>query len=265
MGNDNVGFKDPTGTVYGIRRLDTDSGDDKENTPVFALSDADGNAISANFPLAVNGASVFSKDIDTPNSDIGDFSGVVTDLFDSRTSTITSSEDSPSITVALLRPINNQEITLITASGDFRNATAVVKSAAGTVLDTDDTIAADATPRTEYRFVFPDTEKWCILELSFATTEDVTIGFICATKAIHVISHAHAFTHDGLLIPLLATNAGNQRFSLEEYEDAFNADPLPVTITDPAGTERKVEFDPIFKAPLGITIEHHEVHEGDTY
>lgn len=192
----------------------------------------DGNLVSVQNPFPVNGDRVYSKDIDLDNSDIGDFSGEIADLFNSRTSTITTSEDNPSLIVALQSPIHNQEITLLTASGSFRNVTAVVKSAAGTTLDTDDSIAGDATPRTEYTLVFPSAEKWCVLELSFATTEDVTIGFAYTPKAIHVQSHGHAFKPNGTLVALGATANGNQKFGLEEWDETLLDNPLPVHVID---------------------------------
>lgn len=39
----------------------------------------------------------------------------------------------------------------------------------------------------------------------------------------------------------------------------------PYPYTDPNDITRSPEFDPIFKAPIGIDVAHHEIHEGDTF
>ena len=36
-------------------------------------------------------------------------------------------------------------------------------------------------------------------------------------------------------------------------------------LTDPEDSTRHQEFDPLFKAPISINIEHHEIHEGSMY
>ncbi len=38
-----------------------------------------------------------------------------------------------------------------------------------------------------------------------------------------------------------------------------------ITLQDPNDSTREVEFDPLFKAPLSISIDHHEIHEGDSF
>ncbi len=38
-----------------------------------------------------------------------------------------------------------------------------------------------------------------------------------------------------------------------------------ISSVDPADGSRLGEFDELFKAPLGISVEHHEIHEGDAY
>lgn len=39
----------------------------------------------------------------------------------------------------------------------------------------------------------------------------------------------------------------------------------PYPYTDPENINRSPEFDPMFKAPIGIDVAHHEIHEGDTF
>ena len=93
------------------------------------IKDEGGNTVGVQYPLSTDGDSVYAKDIDTANSSIGDFSGAITDLFDNRTSVISSDTDNPSLSIALKRPISNREITLVAASGNFSNVTIVAKDA----------------------------------------------------------------------------------------------------------------------------------------
>ena len=45
----------------------------------------------------------------------------------------------------------------------------------------------------------------------------------------------------------------------------LRATDVDVLLVDPADATRKVEFDPIFRAPIGIDTVHHEIHEGDNF
>ena len=63
----------------------------------------EGNEISVQYPLPCDGDSVYCKDIDIDNSDIGNFSGDVCDLFDSLKSLIsnTTSDNPKSIKICM--------------------------------------------------------------------------------------------------------------------------------------------------------------------
>ena len=68
---------------------------------------------------------------------------------------------------------------------------------------------------------------------------------------------------DGLYGNVAVTNGNNLKQSLEEFDPVFNTNPLPVIQTDSAG--RKAELDNLFKIPITIDVQHHEIHEGDSF
>jgi len=62
------------------------------------LIDEDGNIVAVQHPLPTDGDSVYVKDLDIPNCDNGDFSGVITDYFDSlKTVNSNTTTDNPKI------------------------------------------------------------------------------------------------------------------------------------------------------------------------
>jgi len=201
-----------------------------------SLVDANENPITVQNPLPTDGDSVYAKDIDVANSSIGDFSGSITDLFDSRTSTITTSADNPTFTIALLRPVHNHSITLVTSSGDFSNVTIVAKDASGTVLETIDD-SSNSAKYTAHGYNFTDIDKWCVAVITFSTTDDVTLSFLGIDKSVHTVAHIHAERPDGTIGSIDATAGGNLKISLEEFEPgAFNTTPLPVFSAEAALT-----------------------------
>jgi hypothetical protein len=210
--------------------------EDKQDDIITRLSDVQA-------PIPVDGDSVYAKDVDTVNSDIGDFSGAISDLFDDRTSTVTTSVDNPSLTVALERPISNKAITIITSSGDFSNVTIVAKNAAGTVLETIDD-SANNTKYTSHTYYFTDIDKWCVLDISFTTTDDVTLSFLDIYKSVHVDAHLHALKPDGTVTAIDATAGGNLKVSIEE------SDPAATLVTTPASSI--IDSGNSTTTPLGI-------------
>lgn len=181
------------------------------------LVNSDGVINSANYPISADGDSVYEKDIDLTNSDIGDFSGSITDLFNNIHTTVTTSTDNPTLTIHLSRPISNQEIVLSTPSGNFSNIKIIAKDSAGNTVETID----DSSNNTKYtinQYNFVDIDKWCEIVISFTTTDDVTLGYICITKAIHTHAHLHALKPDGTVTAIDATAGGNLKVSAEETE-----------------------------------------------
>lgn len=218
------------------------------------IIDDAGTAITAMNPFPVDGDSVYSKDIDTANSSIGDFSGAITDLFDSKTSTITTSVDNPSLTIALKKPIHNQEVSIITSSGNYSNVTIVAKDASGATLETIDD-SADSTKYTSNTYYFTTIDQWCVLDISFTTTDDVTLSYINVHKAIHTYAHLHALKPDGTVTAIDATAGGNLKVSIEELESGISVNSnsqLKVTEYNSGGTELSLYYqDPMLIAAHG--------------
>jgi len=251
------------------------------------VTGVNGDEVGPQNPLCVDGDSVYEKDIDTTNSSIGDFSGSIADLFNNRTSTITTETDNPSLTIALKRPIHNYAVTLITSSGDFSNVTIVAKNAAGTTLETIDD-SANSTKYTSKTYWFTSIDKWCALDISFTTTDTVTLSFLDIHKSTHTMSHLHALKPDGTCTAIDATAGGNLKVSLEELENNISVNSnkqLRVTLYDSSGSEKSgaqttriytniggVEWDNTSSGIDKITnslnvvdYAHHEIHSGSMF
>jgi hypothetical protein len=237
---DNICVNDVNTGVFDIAALEIDG----VKFLKTVLVDSSGNLIGEQYPLSTDGDSVHVKDIDTDNSSIGDFSGAISDLFNNRTSTITTSTDNPSLTISLNRPVNNKEITIITSSGNFSNTKIIAKSAAGTTLETLDESGID-TKRTERTFAFENISKWCILEISFTTTDDVTLSFISIPTGVHTLSRIFALKPDGTVIaidvdPVRSNMEGGGAVSVgtTALEATFTGTPtrLIVITADPTNT-----------------------------
>ena len=179
-----------------------------------------GSAVDVQNPFPTDGDSVYAKDVDVSNSSIGDFSGSITDLFDDIDSMITTSVDNPTLTISLKRPVDNHSIIISTKTGNFSNVTIVSKDSSGATLETIDDSAND-TKYTTNEYFFQTTDKWCTLVITFATTDDVTLGYICVPKGIHVDAHLHALKPDGTVTAIDATAGGNLKVSLEEFDESL--------------------------------------------
>jgi len=176
------------------------------------LIDENDNKLGVQTPLSIDGDSVYAKDLDLTNSSVGDFSGAITDLFDSLTSIITTETNNPSLTIVLKRPIDNHNVVLATPSGNFSNVTIVAKDAAGNTLETLDDSANNTKYQTwQYNFVTID--KYCTLDISFTTTDTVTIGYVCLLKSINVDAHIKGIDNNGAVQDVKTTPDGNLTIS----------------------------------------------------
>lgn len=193
-------------------------------TPV----DTSGNLTGPQYPLCVDGDSIYEKDVDVSNSDIGGFSGAVIDLFNSVTSNIsdTSATNPKFVEVALNRPHEFLEITISTDTGDFSNVKIIAKDSQGTVVTTIDD-SSSSTKHTANTYVAASFHA-STLRFEFHTADTVTLGFIQVEKIRHQVSHLHALKPDGTDTAIDATAGGNLKISLEEYDSAFTSNPLPV-------------------------------------
>ena len=206
-------FLDENNVPFGVGRVG--------NSPTTALVDGAGNTVSPQYPISADGDSVYAKDIDTVNSSIGDFSGAVVDLFSGISTSITTSVDNPTITITLLRPIDNHGFFISTPTGNFSNVTIVSKDSAGNTMETVDD-SANNTKYTANEYYFQSTDKWCTLVISFTTTDDVTIGYMCIQKGVQVDATLHALKPDGTVTAIDATAGGNLKVSFEEVDPSVD-------------------------------------------
>lgn len=213
-------------------------------TPI-AFVDRDGVSfgIDAQYPIAVDGDSVYVKDIDTTLSSIGDFSGAVTDLFDDRASSVTTETDNPSLTIALKRPIFNHDLTIVAPSGggNFSNVTIVAKDTSGATLETIDDSAND-TKYTAKKYHFQDIDGWCSIVISFTTTDTVTMSFIAIPKSTPVDAHLVALKPNGEDTHINATAGGNLKVSVEEMSEVNPVEGYAINHVDDDGNNANPNY-----------------------
>jgi hypothetical protein len=146
------------------------------------LMDADGNLVDVQFPLAVDGDSVYSKDIDSASSSIGTFTGDVLSLFNDYGTEITdtSGTNPKTFTIAFERPIKSNTIAFGSQTGNFSNVKIQLKDLAGTVRVTID----DSTNNTDYTsnvYAFT-TNVFIEAVIEFHTTDPVKISGMYVPK-----------------------------------------------------------------------------------
>jgi hypothetical protein len=111
--------------------------------------------ISANNPLPVDGDSVYGKDVDIGNSDIGTFTGDILSLFTDYTTEIVdeTATNPKTYTIRLKRPVKSNEVAIGSQTGNFSNVKVKLKDLAGTVRTVVDDSASD-TKHTSNRYPF---------------------------------------------------------------------------------------------------------------
>lgn len=195
--------------------------------------------VSIQNPLPVDGDSVYSKDIWESESAIGDFSGSITDLFDNLQTVITNStSDNPK---TLLIVFNRTVISNVIGfgcegGGNFSNVKVEIINS-GTVYTTVYDDSADNTKYTTLTAQLPATAGFNGLRITFHTSDTICLSNIVIPKTRGVVARLQAVKPDGTVIDLNATAGGNQKFSLEEYDNTFLTNPLPVQLRDASGNQ----------------------------
>ncbi len=163
--------------------------------PFFAgqstsLQDSDGKYIDVQNPLPTDGDSVYCKDIDQENSDIGDFTGKICDLFDDYTNTniaasVGSSGSNPkSFLVTLKRPIISSTVGVGSPNTSISNAKLTLFGLAGDVIKIVD-FSDDDTKLGVLIFQF-EQKIFISALIEFYTDDEVTIGGAGMTKSVSV-------------------------------------------------------------------------------
>lgn len=148
-----------------------------------------GVPISVQHPLEVDGDSVYEKDIDTTNSDIGDFTGAVIDLFNDYTSSnvaaaVGSGGANPkSFTIRLKRPVISSTLGIGSPDTSLSNGKLSLYGLNGVFIEELD-LTADNTKRGVMLFQFAQT-VFIEAVVEFHTDDEVTVGGIFIPKSRH--------------------------------------------------------------------------------
>lgn len=156
----------------------------------FKILDKDGNIVSVQYPFSVDGDSVYAKDVDVNYSDIGNFSGAITDFFDSYRTAQTAlsvaggGANPKSFTVALKRPLATTTIILYSIDTTISNLKVTLKNNTGSVIRSLD-FSANATKRSSQIVQFAQ-ENLSEIFFEFYTDDEVNIDGVTIFKSSNV-------------------------------------------------------------------------------
>ena len=246
-----------TSERFNERRLKTES----------SLIVNDGSEVSAQNPLPTNGDSVYSKDIWVEESDIGDFSGAITDLFDDLHTPIsnTTTDNPKTLVLHFKRTVIANVVGFgCYGGGNFSNIKIELVNS-GPVYTTVYDGSSDSAKRTNQTIPLPVTAGFNAIRITFHTSDTICLSNIVLPKTSGVVARLQATKPDNTVTDINATTGGNLKVSFEEYEsEVFEADPLPVRLIDPR-TGRMFEIDTLTFGIVTIDTVHHELHEGNHY
>lgn len=224
--------------------------------------------------------SVFEKDIWLEQSDSTNWeNGDVNDLVNNLHTVITNStEDNPkTILVHLKRTTPLMAIGLGSFSGNFSNVK-IIGLTSGQVEFVLFDISGDDTKRSTLT-VFTPAVGLNAIRLEFHTTDDVSLSNLYIPIALTGIMRMQGQKPNGDFVEFQATNGGNFKVSLEELENLIsvnNNSQLKTTSFDSSGNEGqtligtdyvvgKSGIDAVTEAQESISVEHHEIHEGNHF
>lgn len=181
--------------------------------------DQDYNNVDMQNPLPIDGDSVYAKDVWVEESDPGDFSGEVTDLFDNFfTSMVNSTSDNPkTLIVYFNRTVVSDTIALGADTGNFSNVKIYSLNSGGVMIPVFDE-SADNTDYTSHLCQLPGLFGFNGLKIEFHTADPVTISTVYMVKVRSVVSRIQAVRPDGVVADIGATQGGNLKVSIEEFE-----------------------------------------------
>lgn len=231
-------------------------------------------------PFPVDGDFVYAKDIWEDESDTGDFSGNISDLFDNLHSVIVDStaNNPKEIFIHFNRTVVSNVIGLGAYSGDFSNTKVyIVNSGAVETLVFDE--SGDGTKYTTRTIQLPITAGFNAIRIQFHTADTVTLSNTIILKTRSNVSRLQAAKPDNTVTDINATTGGNLKISLEEIESGISSNSnaqLNVTPFHADGTEGilisgvnyesgKSGIDPSTEALIIMQQDHHEIHVGDNY
>lgn len=175
-------------------------------------------------PLPSDGDSVYAKDVWSDESDLGDFSGTPSDLFNNLHSllTNTTANNPKEIFIHFNRTIVSSVVGIGAYSGNFSNVRIyIVNSGAVSTLVYDN--SSDATKYTSQTIQLPVTAGFNAIRVQFHTTDTVTVSNFVILKTTGVVARLQAVKPDNTVTDINATNGGNLKISLEEIESGISS------------------------------------------
>jgi hypothetical protein len=183
----------PTDAVVGAEFFEEDTGKKFRKGAAGWVAEAteilgdSGFPIDDNHPLPVGGDSLYAKNIDVAGSDIGTFTGDITDLVDNLDATIidTSATNPKYFEIKLNRPVDNTSIKFCSPTGkNFSNVKIILKDRAGTTVGGDDDSANNTDyPSNSYNW---DLVPWCTIRVEFHTADEVQISWALINRSQEV-------------------------------------------------------------------------------
>lgn len=250
----------------------TEQDDVEVNKSVIAYNDTnDGtiNNVSIQNPFPVDGDSVYAKDVWEDESDIGNFSGSVTDLFDNLHSVITdtTSNNPKTLIIHFNRTIISNVIGLgCYGGGNFSNVKIEIVTS-GEIYTTVYDDSSDNTKYTSLTAQLPITAGFNALRITFHTTDTICLSNMVIPKTRGVVSRLQAAKPDNTVTDINATAGGNLKVSLEELESDISTNSntqLNTSLYDAAGIG-PAEIDNATNTLQIIEYEHHEIHSGSHF
>ena len=219
------------------RTNDTISGEDDAELVKAVLAADSGNGstiknINPQHPLPVDGDQVYEKDIDQDRStSVGWTGGEVIDLVnDNYTTLVNSTATNPKVIyMEFKRPLQTSIFGITTPTGDFSNTkiTGYIGLGADQVSFVMIDESADGTKKT---VLIPDIQPVAVvaIKIEFHTADTCSLSANIVSKSLQRISRIQALKPDGTITDIDATAGGNLKTSIEEFDDSFESNPLPV-------------------------------------
>lgn len=226
--------------------------------------------VSNQTPLPVSDGFVCSNDIWRSVSNMYNFSGVVTDLFDDLHSVIT--DNTANNPKEILIHLNTAVITNVIAIGAFNGAGGQFSNLEIQVARSDGVFttivdeSGDSTIKQTEDYPIPVTFGFNAMKLRFHTANIITISNVVIPTTKSVVARLQATKPDNTVTDINATQGGNLKISVEEIESDISSNgntQLNVTPFASTGTEYKID-----EATGSFTVveyEHHEIHSGSHY
>jgi len=143
------------------------------------LVNSSGNTNSSNYPICVDGDSVYEKDLDLTMSDSGTFTGNIEELFNNYSSTVSLADvtttNPKSFTLRFKRPLSTDQVGMASPTGGtFSNVRMSYKDLSGTIRFLLDN-SSDDKDRTSFVFQFPPI-TFIELFIEFLTPDAISLA-----------------------------------------------------------------------------------------